>query len=263
MVEPAKRYSIEELLRNGVQPWFDASPDELETLKHTITQKGGNLRQMPVSLSADDILFDGHQRLQAMLALGRKTISAGEYRRDKKVKGREAAYDEAVQIGWNRRNLSGKAKAHKCWEYFHKDGLSQGAIAAKIGIKQPSVSELMKKYPEETNRTHALGKDGKWYPVDYADYYAKNGSASDGASGSASDGDEKQLDEYGYRQRITKNLGKLTNQVANIAADSMVCGVMDPFSLSSLREGFDNIKASMDRIVADLTERSESQRHDH
>ena len=194
-----------------------------------------------------------------MLRLGRKTISAGEFIRNKRVKGRPDAYDEAVRINWKRRQLTGPAKAKVCWRYFHKDGLGQGLIADKIGIKQQSVSELMRKYPEETDRTMALGTDGKWYPVDYANYYARSAIASDGTS----DGDEKQMDEFDYRQRITKNLGKLSNQVANIAADSMVCGVMDPFSLSSLREGFDNIKASMDRIVADLTERSESQRHDH
>ena len=61
MVEPAKRYSIEELLRNGVQPFDNLTPEQENELEEEIVAKGGNLRYMPVHLSAEGILYDGHQ----------------------------------------------------------------------------------------------------------------------------------------------------------------------------------------------------------
>jgi uncharacterized ParB-like nuclease family protein len=73
LTEGPSHYSIEKLLSQGVQPFPDLSPEDFAVLQEDIRTKG---LINPVLLTVDGYLFDGHQRLKALLALGRKRISA-------------------------------------------------------------------------------------------------------------------------------------------------------------------------------------------
>jgi hypothetical protein len=160
------RYSIEKLLIEGVQPFQPLTPVELDDLKRDIASKGKRLDKMPVHLSADDILYDGHQRLRILLELGRKQIGEEELIRNTKIKGRRNAYFEAVKINRQRRHLTGEAMSVVIWNMVTEYGMSQTAIGKQIGMKQQSVSELMKKYPpaEGLPKTvSTVGADGKTY----------------------------------------------------------------------------------------------------
>lgn len=166
MAEAAKRYKIEKLLMEGVRPLDPLTPEVYDDLKRDIIKKGKRLDLMPVHLSADDVLYDGHNRLRILLDLGRKTIGENEIKRNQKLKGRRAAYFEAVKIQFNRRNTKGDAKAAVIWEMVREYGMSQTAIGKELDMRQQSVSELMKKYPSKEPLPDVLvtvGEDGKTY----------------------------------------------------------------------------------------------------
>lgn len=119
-----------------------------------------------VYLSADDILYDGNHRLKIWLELGHKTITEDEIIRNPKLRGRRNAYSEAVKLQRNRRQLTGEAMAKVIWHYALEYGMSQTMIGKEIGMRQQSVSELMRKYdpPQGAPETiTSLGEDGKEY----------------------------------------------------------------------------------------------------
>jgi predicted XRE-type DNA-binding protein len=165
-----QRYFIEKLLIEGAAPFDPLSHEEYDDLKRDIElNKGKRLDKMPVYLSADDILYDGHNRLRILLELGRKTIGEDEFIRNPKIKGYKAAYFEAWKVQQNRRNATGEAKAKGIWKMVTEWGMSQTAIGKQIGIRQQSVSELMNKYPaslfydEMPKVITTRGEDGKEY----------------------------------------------------------------------------------------------------
>jgi hypothetical protein len=154
-------YSIEKLLSQTVQPFPDLPPEEFEALKQSIKDHG---LMNPVLLTDDRYLFDGHQRLKALLALGKKRITAHHVR---------------IQEGVNRDNMIGHAYAsnmvrlmlttadkaarmHQCAAM----GWSQQRIAKEFHMSQPEVSQLMAAYPAESETAPVIvtqDEDGKTY----------------------------------------------------------------------------------------------------
>jgi len=159
----ARRYNIEKLLRDGVQPWRNQTEEEKFDLRRTIIAHNKKLDKMPVSLNGEEQLFDGHQRLHELLALGRKTIGESEVIHNYKVKGQRATFIEAVKINDNRRHNTGEARAEVYWEMVRKYGMSQAEIARELGKTQQSVNKLMKKYPapDLIGEQTTIGADGK------------------------------------------------------------------------------------------------------
>lgn len=208
-----KKYRIDVLLINGAQPFKNLDAETREYLTATI-KAHGNLRKMPVLLSADGILYDGHQRLMILSELGRKEITVGEFIINPKVIGRERAYEEAMRTNFNRRHLSGKDKATAMWELRRQFKLSQTTIAKMLGMRQPSVSQLMNRYrPDDAdNLIETIGEDGRvtvnpsrrQKPVTY-DITAEDDTAPT---------------PYEARQQLKKQLNKIGASVSHLVADT-------------------------------------------
>lgn len=79
---------------------------------------------IPVILSKDGILPDGHQRLRLMLAEGHATISANDVRIDTSATANNAL-ERAIQLGANRRQLTVEQKAAVARKYQRERGWSQ------------------------------------------------------------------------------------------------------------------------------------------
>ena len=162
MTEPTPAfYSIEKLLEQSVQPFPDLPPDEFEILKQSIKDRG---LLNPILLTADGYLFDGHQRLKAMLALNRKRISAESVKVMMGVT-RDNMLGNAYASNMVRRMLSTADKAarmHACVAM----GWSQRKIAKEFSMSQPAVSQLMAAYPPADGLPEVIitqGEDGKTY----------------------------------------------------------------------------------------------------
>jgi hypothetical protein len=234
-----KRYDISTLLLNGAQPYKNLDTETREYLAHTISSHGKKLNKMPVLLSADGILYDGHQRLMILAELGRKQIAVGEFLINPKVIGREAAYFEAVKTNQNRRHLTGKAKAEAMWEMVREFKLSQTTIAKRLGMRQQSVSELMRKYrPADIADmpTERIGADGRTINV-------SNIGKGIGEDITARDDVPT---PYDYRQRIKKGLVQIAGKVSHLSTDAQMCG---EFSTYAERDG---VITAIDGIIGTL-----------
>ncbi len=156
-------YSLERLLSEGCQPFPDMTPEAFEELKASIKARG---LQEPVKLTGDgtNSMFDGHQRCQALIALGKKRISAGDVRIVPGVT-RESMWEAAITANSVRRHLTSNDKAqamHRCAAH----GWSQRKIARAFGMAQPSVQYLMSTYQREGDvpaPSTITGDDGKTY----------------------------------------------------------------------------------------------------
>ena len=154
-------YSLENLLSQTVQPFPDLPPDEFEVMKESIRTRG---LLNKIQLTADGYLWDGHQRCKAMVALGRTRISAKDVVINPKIT-RDNMLGAAMASNTVRRMQTTADRADR----MHKlaaMGWSQRKIARELGMKQPSVSELMKKYPPAEGTPDVIiteGEDGKTY----------------------------------------------------------------------------------------------------
>jgi hypothetical protein len=230
-----KRYEISNLLASGEQPYPDLDAETREYLTATIKAHNG-LRQMPVHISADGILYDGHQRLKILADLGRKQIVPGEWIINSKVAGREDSYAEAMKINdIGKRQQTGKVRAAAMWEMVRRYRASQARIAKKLGMKQQSVSELMNKYkPADIADMPAerVGLDGRTINVSNI---GKDITARD-----------DQPTPYEYRQRIKKGLAQIAGKVSNLSTDAQMCGEFSTF------EERDGVIAAIDGIIGTL-----------
>ena len=115
-------------------------------------------------MTEDGFLLDGHQRLKALAALGRKRISAKHVRVVPKV-NRDNMLDYAITSNTVRRMQTTADKADR----MHKlaaIGWSQRRIAKAFGTSQPAVSQLMNTYPPADGTPEVViteGEDGKTY----------------------------------------------------------------------------------------------------
>jgi transcriptional regulator with XRE-family HTH domain len=160
--QPAN-YSIEGLLSSGVQPFPDLPDEDLRELGKGI---GRGQLAIPVSVTADGLLVDGHQRLKAMLAQGRKTIPAGDVR---VIQGAtsENALDWSIRLNAARRHLTGQQKADLARRLQRERRWSQGRIAKAFGVARPAVSQWLANYPAPDGEqpTFVVGLDDKVYDV--------------------------------------------------------------------------------------------------
>jgi ParB-like chromosome segregation protein Spo0J len=159
----AEEYSIEGLLSAGEQPFPDLPEEDLRELGKGI---GKGQLAVPVSITADGVLVDGHQRLKAMAARGRKTIAAGDVR---VIDGatRETALDWAIRLNAARRHLTGAQKAELARKLQRERRWSQGRIAKAFGVARPAVSQWLANYPAPDGEqpTYVVGEDGKEYDL--------------------------------------------------------------------------------------------------
>jgi transcriptional regulator with XRE-family HTH domain len=160
--QPAS-YSIEDLLNTGVQPFPDLPDEDLDQMGRSI---GRGPLPIPVSVTADGILIDGHQRLKAMAARGRKRIDASDVR---VIDGatRETALDWAIKLNAARRHLTGPQKAELARKLQRERRWSQGRIAKAFGVARPAVSQWLANYPATDGEqpTFVVGLDDKTYDV--------------------------------------------------------------------------------------------------
>jgi hypothetical protein len=124
-----------------------------------LSVKANGLREK-VKLTGEGYLYDGHQRLRALLQLGRKRISADDVEVNPRVTAK-TMMDFAIDINQNRRTITGKAKAACMHARVRRDGWSQRRIAKAFGMSQAGVSKLMTKYPPtDPYTTIVLSEDG-------------------------------------------------------------------------------------------------------
>ena len=155
------RYSIDKLLADGIQPFADLDADELAALGDGLA--GQTVLAVPIVVTADGILIDGHQRLAALAARGQKTIGA-ESVRIIDAASAEDALEWAVTLNVKRRHLTVDQKAEVARRLQAERGWSQGKIAEAFGVSRPAVSQWLK-YDQKTGRK-VEGKDGRTYELD-------------------------------------------------------------------------------------------------
>lgn len=135
------RWNIERLLATGVQPFEDLSDEDLSALADGL-RKNRPLA-VPVVLSRDGILIDGHQRLRILLAQGQKTIGERDVRIAEDVSA-DNALEAAVTLNFRRRHLTAEDKGRLCARLMRTYGWSQGKVADVLRVHRPQVSRWLK-----------------------------------------------------------------------------------------------------------------------
>jgi len=154
------RYAIEGLLASGQQPLPDLNAEDFAGLRRAVGK--GPLAD-PISISADGVLIDGHQRLKALLANGRKFIDAGEVHVVADA-DRSNALDYAVQLNLARRHLTVEQKADLARWLQRERRWSQGRIARAMGVSRPAVGQWLAKHPDpDPSPVIVAGLVGKTY----------------------------------------------------------------------------------------------------
>jgi transcriptional regulator with XRE-family HTH domain len=156
-------YSIEGLLSTGVQPFPDLPEEDLRELGKGI---GKGQLAIPISVTSDGLLVDGHQRLKAMLSQGRRTIAAGDVRVIEAATA-ENALDWSIRLNAARRHLTGAQKAELARYLQRTRRWSQGRVAKAFGVARPAVSQWLANYPAPDGEqpTFVIGEDGKEYDL--------------------------------------------------------------------------------------------------
>lgn len=211
-------YSIEKLLSQSVQIYDDMEPDELEALVADIRARG---LINPVQLTIEGRLYAGHERLRAMLALGRKRIPADKVIINPKV-NRDNELEYCVADNLIRRHLNAEKKAALMWRLTAK-GWTQKKIAKVFHVTQPAVSQLMRDHlppggPPDTRTS--VGEDGKTRtttipkpkPKPAPDVSARNETRNETPT------------PYEYRLRVNDRLKKMSVSAAHLDADLQMCG---------------------------------------
>ena len=166
------RYSIDKLLANGIQMFEDLGPDELAALGAAIGRRGALID--PVTITRDEILVDGHQRLRAMLAQGRLFIPASDVRVIDATAA--TALEVSIQLNVTRRHLTTEQKAALAQRLQHERGWTQGKIADLFGVSRPAVNQWLRKADEADDIPGLLPRkidepasvmraDGREYPA--------------------------------------------------------------------------------------------------
>lgn len=154
-----KRYRIEALLNSGVQPFRDLDDETLDALGRGIGRKA---LAVPVVITSDGILIDGHQRLKAMRARGRTYIDASDVRVAEEADASNAL-EHAVRLNVQRRHLTTDEKADVARRLQRERKWSQRKIADLFGVTQPAVSQWLR---DDSDRPdNVVGVDGVTQPV--------------------------------------------------------------------------------------------------
>lgn len=155
------RYKIQTLLDEGVQPFPDVDDELLNAISAGIDRK--RRMTVPVVLTRDGILIDGHQRLRAMLLTGMTFINANDVIFEERASA-EDALEWAVRLNVQRRQLTVEDKAQAARRLQRENGWSQRKIAQAFGVSQPAVSQWFAADSEE-GPDEITGEDGKRYPA--------------------------------------------------------------------------------------------------
>ena len=153
-------YGITELLEGGRQPFPDMDEERFASLLASIRRSGKHLTD-PVKLSADGILYDGHQRLKALLRLGRKRVTVDEVRIHNEVDHRNAM-DHAITANTTRRDTTQEMRVQIAKERL-AEGWSMGRIAAAFKVSRPAVSKWLRDVADKPQVV--LGADNVMRPV--------------------------------------------------------------------------------------------------
>jgi hypothetical protein len=157
--KPLTTWVISDLLAKSVQPFDDLTREELDGLAAGIDANAP--LAVPVSVSSDGILLDGHQRLGVLQAMGRDTLDDGEVRVIAAANATNAT-EWAVRLNVQRRHLSRAQKAEIARRMQAEKGWSQALIAQVFGVSRPAVSQWLKGSPGD-QPAEVTGRDGKMY----------------------------------------------------------------------------------------------------
>lgn len=154
------KWRIETLLATGVQVFDNLTDEDLATL-------GGDLDArdltVPVVVSADGILVDGHQRLLALHRRGVKYLTADQVRVSERITATNAL-EESVKLNVRRRHLTIADKAVVARRLIRERGFSQARVAELFGVSRPAVSQWLAAVADDnpdTEPVEVLGLDGK------------------------------------------------------------------------------------------------------
>jgi ParB-like chromosome segregation protein Spo0J len=238
MTQPAEGpafHSIEKLLEQSVQPFPDLPAERFDELCLSIHTQG---LQNPILLSEDGFLYDGHQRLKALLAGGRKRISATDVRVQRGVT-RANMLEHAYTSNIVRRHLTSADKAaamHQCVAR----GWSQRKIARTFGMSQPGVSQLLAAHPSADVPDVIIteGDDGKTYTRTKPTIREPE--------------PRPRSTEADRRARITKRLATVRQSLSHVLADAGACGYLDAFERGAITEDVNYIRGMLDTLLAAL-----------
>jgi hypothetical protein len=153
-------WRIAALLNTGVQRFDDLSDDELALLGLDLNPKD---LPIPVVVTSDGILIDGHQRLRLLLERGHKVVGADSVRIFAKAH-KDNAVLWSVRFNKNRRHLSLENKARAARELMREQGWSQGLVAEEFGVSAAAVSQWLSSVPadaDDLTPTFTIGRDGR------------------------------------------------------------------------------------------------------
>lgn len=138
---------------------FDAlTPDEYKTLKDSIALHG---ILVPVEVDENNVILDGHHRVQAWEELNAEGTPIADYQRSIRRGMTEAQKRNHVRmLNLARRHLSKEARK-KVMADMRADGMSLRQIAEATGV---GVATAFRAVPNETPEK-TTGKDGKKYPA--------------------------------------------------------------------------------------------------
>jgi hypothetical protein len=211
-------FDIRKLLAEGVQPFGDLPEETMNSLTGSIGRKGRLLD--PITMTADFVLVDGHQRLKAMLAAGRSRIAiedivivANTTRAD--------ALRLAVEMNMKRRHMTPEEKGDAARRLQREYGWTQGQIADHMGASRPSVNAWLKAIeaaaPDDGPR-YVFTSDGRMYPTTIEQPEPPEPSAKVAQSGHDEDGDAemtvKLLDDPG---KLFGQKGRARTLIINLA----------------------------------------------
>jgi len=140
--EPTQqRWDIQRLLANSIQPFDDLPDDELEAMARGISRR--RPLPVPVIVTPDGTLIDGHQRLRILLGQGQKSIGARDVRVDESATA-DNALERAVVLNFRRRHLTADDKGRLALKLMRTYGWSQGRVADVLDVHRPQVSRWLK-----------------------------------------------------------------------------------------------------------------------
>jgi ParB-like chromosome segregation protein Spo0J len=161
-----KWFDIRKLLAEGVQPFGPLADDKMAALRASIG-RGGRLIN-PVCMTADFVLYDGHQRLNAMLAEGKVRIVIKDVRITPKST-RADALRLAVESNMLRRHMTPEESGDAARRLQHEYGWTQGEIAKHMGVSRPTVNAWLKAIrtadPDDDGPVYVRTADGRMYPT--------------------------------------------------------------------------------------------------
>jgi ParB-like chromosome segregation protein Spo0J len=158
-------FDIRKLLAEGVQPFGDLPEETMTSLTSSIGRRGPLLD--PVTMTADFVLTDGHQRLKAMLATGRSRIGIEDVVIVPNTT-RTDALRLAVEQNMKRRHMTPEQKGEAARMLQREYGWTQGQIANHMGASRPSVNAWFKAasaVSSDDDPGYVVTSDGRMYPT--------------------------------------------------------------------------------------------------